>query len=173
MGKNYKFIIGIVFLPITIIFLFIKKIFTMISNKKINKYINSLDISNIDSLDGKELEDFLYYFFKNLKIKVSKTKVSRDYGADLIIELNKIRVVIQCKLYFKHSVGNSAIQEVSTAKEYYNADKGLVITNSYFTKSAIELSKSNNIALIDRNIFSELLSSTVAQKHLIINSLIS
>lgn len=31
----------------------------------------------------------------------------------------------------------------------YNADEGIVVTNSSFTKSAIELARANNIELVD------------------------
>ena len=31
----------------------------------------------------------------------------------------------------------------------YNADKGIVVTNSTFTSSAVELAQANNIELID------------------------
>jgi HJR/Mrr/RecB family endonuclease len=34
---------------------------------------------------------------------------------------------------------------------HYNLDKAMVITNSCFSQSAIELAKSNNVILWDRN----------------------
>ena len=37
------------------------------------------------------------------------------------------------------------------AIKYYNADSAIVITNSYFTKSAIKLAKVNNVELWDRD----------------------
>ena len=82
---------------------------------------------------------------------MTKTKKSHDYGADLILRKKDIKIVIQCKLYYKHSVGNSAVQEISTAREYYHADMGVVITNSTFTKPATILAENTGIKLIDRN----------------------
>ena len=49
----------------------------------------------------------------------------------------------------------TAIQEAFAGKNYYNCDKVMVITNNYFTSSAIELAKINNVVLWDRNILKE------------------
>lgn len=162
MGKKLKLTLSIVFLPITILFLLFKFVYKWIEKKILQKTISKISIMDIDGLDGHGFEDFLYLFFRSLNINVKKTKTSRDYGADLIVEYKDKVIVIQCKLYFNHSVGNSAIQEINTAKNYYLADKGVVITNSYFTKSAISLSNSNDITLIDRLGMSNLLSSSRA-----------
>ena len=72
--------------------------------------------------------------------------------------------MIQSKLYFNHNVGNSAVQEIATARNYYRADIGMVITNSYFTKSAYSLAESNQITLIDRNTLNEFLISDSSSK---------
>jgi len=48
-------------------------------------------------------------------------------------------------------VGVGAIQEISSAKNYYKADRTAVVTNNYFTDSAKELAKVNNVKLIDRD----------------------
>lgn len=162
MGKKYKIILGIVFLPLTILFFVIKFIWKILRNKFAYKYLNTINIEKIDSLDGRGLEDFLYYYLTSLGFKVKKTKHSHDYGADLIVEFQKKIIVIQCKLYYNHSVGNSAIQEIATAKNYYNALRAIVITNSYFTNSAITLSKASDVTLIDRNIFASLLGKSKA-----------
>ena len=135
MGKNLKITIAIVFLPITIVFFVCKVFWRLIEKIKTKKYLSHIDIEMIDSLGGHDLEEFLYYFFRNLKFDVKRTKTSRDYGADLILNYKDMTIVIQCKLYFNHNVGNSAIQEITTAKDYYLADKGVVITNSSYVFS--------------------------------------
>lgn len=48
-------------------------------------------------------------------------------------------------------VGIKAVQEIVSAKNFYNAHRCMVITNNYFTDSAINLAKSNNVKLIDRD----------------------
>lgn len=170
MGKKYKFILCMVFLPITLIFLVFKLAIKCVEKAKFQRYLRNISIDKLDCLDGHGLEEFLYVFFSSLGLKVSRTKKSRDYGADLIIDYKGKKIVVQCKLYYNHSVGNSAIQEIATAKTYYLADKGIVITNSYFTKSAKNLSQTSNVTLIDRNDLNALLSTNSShQKYLLYN----
>jgi restriction system protein len=55
-------------------------------------------------------------------------------------------------------VSNKAIQEVVAGMKYYDLKKGIVVTNNYFTKSAIELGNSNDVVLWDRVILKEKIS---------------
>lgn len=109
-----------------------------------------LSISEIDSLNGFEFELFLYHLFQKMGFKVKSTKLSGDQGADLIIVNYSDKIVVQAKRY-SGKVGNKAIQEVVASIAHYGANKGMVVTNSQFTRSAIELAESNKIQLIDRN----------------------
>ena len=170
MGKKTKYIIKVVIFPITIVFYLIKWIYSLIDKKIARIYIDKLDINSIDSLDGLEFEEFLYYYIKSLGIRVEKTQKSRDYGADLVIKLKQQKLVIQTKLYYNHNVGNSAVQEIAGAKKYYQAESGVVITNSFFTKSACALAESNNIRLMDRIDLTKFLSSDKYTQRDIISS---
>ena len=69
-------------------------------------------------------------------------------GADVIAYKDNIKYVIQVKFY-NNPVGNKAVQEVVGAIGMYKANKGIVVTNSTFTSSAIELAQANNIELVD------------------------
>ena len=171
MGKKIKRVLAILLFPITLFILVIKGIFRLIENISYKKFINNISINKIDTLDGQAFEEVMYRIFKNAKLKVEKTPKSRDYGADLIITTKYEKIVIQCKLYFNHKVGNSAIQEVNTAKNYYNASLGLVITNSYFTTPAQNLAEVNKVKLMDREKLIELLSSDNKDKKIIIETM--
>lgn len=57
---------------------------------------------------------------------------------------------IQCKRA-KNKIGNKAIQEVLSGMIYYKCDCAVVVTNSYFTKQAIETAKVTGVVLWDRN----------------------
>ena len=82
-----------------------------------------------------------------MALKLKLQKKTGDYGADLIIETkSKTRIVVQCKR-FKSKVNLKAIQEVAGAISYYICDTGIVITNSSFFTSAINLAESNEIEL--------------------------
>lgn len=80
---------------------------------------------------------------------VKLTSVHGDYGADLILTKKGKKIAVQAKRY-KRKVGVKAVQEITTAKNFYKVDECWVITNSYFTEQAKKLAKSNNVKLIDR-----------------------
>lgn len=79
--------------------------------------------------------------------KVSTTKASGDQGADIIARKEHLTIVLQCKLYSK-PVGNSAVQEAHAAKFHYGTKFAGVVTNSSYTKSAIALAASTEVALL-------------------------
>ena len=107
------------------------------------------DRFNFENINnGYEFEHYLKNVFDKLGYISIVTKASGDQGADLIIEKDSVKTVVQAK-YYTNPVGNKAIQEVVSAIAFYKANKGMVVTNSIYTKSAIELAGANNIALID------------------------
>lgn len=106
-------------------------------------------IEYIDSLDGFEFEDYLDGLFKSYGYTCEELPYTNDYGADLIISKGGDRIVIQAKNY-SGNVGNKAVQEVISAKSYYKCEVAMVITNSQFTRNAIEMAKNTDVILIDR-----------------------
>ena len=116
----------------------------------IKKGLSSVDIYDIDMMNGVEFENVLGLLFKRMNYKVEITKASGDQGADLIISKKGIRTVVQAKCY-TNNVSNKAVQEIVAAITYYGAEKGMVVTNSYFTKGAKELAEANNIILWNRD----------------------
>ena len=74
---------------------------------------------------------------------IKRTKLTNDYGADLLIKdrtTNK-KIAVQAKRY-KNNIGLRAIQEVNTAIQYYDCNKGLLVTNSHLTNPAKKLANS-------------------------------
>lgn len=108
------------------------------------------NIEDIDKMDPIQFEHFLGDLFKAMGYKVTVTKASSDQGADVIIEKYGEKTVVQAKRY-SYSVSNSSVQEAVAAKAHYNCYHAIVVTNNYFTESAKELAKSNNVKLIDRD----------------------
>ncbi len=119
---------------------------------------NFVSINNVDGLDGFAFEYLLGALFKQMNYKVEVTRGSGDQGADIIISKMGRKTVVQAKCYL-NNVSNKAIQEVVAAIKYYNADAGMVVTNSYYTKGAKELAEANDIALWDRDKLSQMLSA--------------
>ena len=106
-------------------------------------------IDKVDDMSGMIFEEFLLAHFKHLGYTGYLTPKTENYGADLVLQKDEIKVVVQAKRW-KNSVGIDAIQQVMVAIKRYDANKGLVVTNSSFTKSAYELANSNAIELWDR-----------------------
>lgn len=104
----------------------------------------------VDAMDGFQFEDFLVKIFQTIGYDVKETKRTQDQGADLFVTRFGRNMVIQAKNY-SGSVGNSAVQQVISAKTFYSCDDAMVVTNSYFTKSAKELAESARVRLVDRS----------------------
>jgi restriction system protein len=83
------------------------------------------------------------------------TKVTGDQGADIKAKKNGKVLVVQCKQY-SSSVGNAAVQEVIAARGFYGAHYAVVVTNSTYTKSAMELAKRTGVILLNHDEISEL-----------------
>lgn len=107
-----------------------------------------LILENLTQIDGYSFERFLHLLFLKMGYSSIQTLNGRDQGCDIILIGNERKFVIQAKNY-KKSVGNSAIQEIGTAINLYDAQKGIVIVTSDFTKQAKELAEANHIELIN------------------------
>ena len=107
-------------------------------------------ILEIDYMDGITFEKYLEALFEKLGYRVERTQYVGDYGADLITTKNGVKTVIQAKRY-KQKVGIKAIQEAVAAKGKYGCSEAMAVTNSFYTKAAIELAKANRVKLWDRN----------------------
>ena len=87
---------------------------------------------------------------KNGFTNVSVTPGSGDQGVDVLAEKDGIHYAVQCKCY-RNPLGNTPIQEVHAGKEMYHCQIGAVITNQYFTPSAIALAEKTGTLLWDRD----------------------
>lgn len=147
-------------LYIFILLIFINIIYISLKNKIKKKKTTKFEIEKIDKMSGGEFEDFLEVLFNNKGYKVQNMPLSGDFGADLVVQKDNDKIAIQAKRY-SNKVGLHAIQEVIGSMAYYNCNKGMVITNSYYTKSAIKLAKVNNIILWNRDKFIKEVLSTI------------
>lgn len=101
-------------------------------------------------MNGHEFEAFCAELLKKNGFRnVTKTKGSGDQGIDILAKKGNVSYGIQCKCY-SSKVGNKAVQEVFSGKAYYNLQIGVVLTNNYFTPSAINLAEKNGILLWNR-----------------------
>ncbi|MBD2296164.1 restriction endonuclease [Anabaena sphaerica FACHB-251] len=106
-------------------------------------------IYEFDSMSGVEFEEFLAELLSEYGYLVTQTGYSQDYGADLILYKDNIKIVVQAKRSNK-PVGVRAVQEVVGAINYYQANKAIVITNNDFSSNAHNLAKASQVELWDR-----------------------
>jgi restriction system protein len=107
-------------------------------------------IDQIDQMTGQEFEQRLRLLFMALGYKVTMTRATGDFGADLLLAKDGKRTVVQAKRYSK-AIGVAAIQEVIGAKAYYSCPNALVVTNANFTNAARILAHANQVVLWDRD----------------------
>lgn len=105
-----------------------------------NKYDNLMS--------GEDYENFIKDIIIDSGIKACKTKQTGDQGVDVIATVNQKRVAIQCKHYNSSKVGNDSVQQVYSAKNFYDCELCLVVTNNEFTKSAKQLAAKLNVILL-------------------------
>lgn len=125
---------------------------------------NSFDImdeqKSFDLMEGHEFEYFCAELLeKNGYEKINVTQGSGDQGIDIIAYKDGIKYGIQCKCYTS-DIGNKAVQEVFAGKAFYECHIGVVLTNRFFTKSAVELAKKDGIILWDRSKLLELIKNS-------------
>jgi hypothetical protein len=111
--------------------------------------IAALLTTDLRAMSGLQFEQFLErVFIVHGYPEVLRTKASGDQGIDLVISTGKERIAIQAKLY-QGSVGNEAVQQAFTGMVHYRCDRCAVVTNSVFTRAAVELAASTGCKLID------------------------
>jgi len=117
-----------------------------------------ITICDLDELDGHEFENYLAILFNNLGYYAELTPGSGDYGADLILTKDGVRIAVQAKRSSK-KVTLRAVQEVIGAKRYYKCDEAWVVTNNFYTNSAIDLARSDSVVLMDRSAIKNMLKA--------------
>lgn len=124
--------------------------------------ISRYDFKRVDRMSGREFEAFLYKLFRGMGYPTTNLKDTGDFGADLLIRVDGRKTVVQAKRYSKN-VSLSAVQEIVAAKAYYESDEAVVVTNSYFTRSAQELAQVNTVTLWDRDALSKMMAEARVQ----------
>ena len=112
------------------------------------------DLEKICKMDPYEFERVCIKLIKSMGGDLKETKKSGDGGIDgegfIDTGLIRFRVVLQVKRYQRgNNVNETLISAFLGAKEKFNADKGIFITTSSFSKGAIELADEKSIKLID------------------------
>lgn len=110
------------------------------------------NIYSLDSLSGKDFEQFLKWLFEELGYVVRLTTLTADSGVDLVIVKNNEKIAVQAKRFKRtNKVPNSVILKTRGGQEIYACNRSMIVTTSFFTQQAIKEAKQLNIELWDRN----------------------
>ncbi len=146
---NLNYLLPVFIFIVTIAFVIGCLVIIFSKQQEIRK-TKALQISDIDNMAGIEFEKYIARLLQAQNYKISFTKISGDFGIDIIANKNQEKYAIQIKRYSK-AVGRSAISDAVAGMAYYKCNKTMVVTNNYFTKLAQELAISNNCVLINRD----------------------
>jgi hypothetical protein len=108
-----------------------------------------------------EWEAYLVEVFRAHGAKAERIGGAGDQGVDLIVEFGAKRIAIQAKGYF-NTVSNKAIQEAYAGMAHHGCCAGAVITNSRFTRGAMELAVSTGCVLIGEEEFPDFVMGKVS-----------
>ena len=123
----------------------------------------------VDAMDGHDFEQFCAELLERCGYQnIHVTKGSGDQGVDIIAIKNGVRHAFQCKRY-SSKLGNKPVQEVHTGKQFYSCQKGIVITNNYFTRGAEDAARRVVVDLWDRDTLIRQMGYRVPQKQGVTN----
>jgi len=115
----------------------------------------SLSLTEIDRLVPNLFEASIAALYKKQGFEIYLTPYSNDKGVDVVALKNDENYLIQVK-QTKTLVGNEAIQEIYTAKKYYESKFNerfnlKAVTNNEYSSSAKILARTNDVQLLNRN----------------------
>lgn len=106
-----------------------------------------MDYEYINSMDGYQFEKYCCDLLHAAGFSdIQQTKLSGDFGIDIIAEKDGEKFGIQCKRY-SSPVGVQAVQEAVGGMVYYNCTRSMVISNQDFTSQAMEMARKTNTFL--------------------------
>lgn len=148
-GLAYTYWDYIEYVVMAIVAVFVIKLAIRIT-RRIRTMAQNLRLQDVDSMDGVSFEHYVaQILIEQGYINVSLTE-QYDYGVDIVAAKDGVRWGIQAKRY-SGLVKADAVRQVVTGLRIYDCDRAMVITNSVFSRVAIQLAHSNDCVLIDRS----------------------
>ena len=119
---------------------------------------------DLNSMSGKEFETLIKQLVGAMGFGIERCSVGPDGGIDILASTYKDlvsgRYVIQCKRY-SHKVGVKPVRELFGVVTAEGANKGVLITNSTFTKPARDFAEGKPIELVDGSQLMKLLDKYI------------
>jgi restriction endonuclease Mrr len=99
---------------------------------------------NLYNLKPRQFEELVAELLRNNGFEVQLTKQTRDNGYDIIAiqnmnKLNPIKFLVECKLYGEDKpIGINTIRSFCDVVNREGANRGIIVTSSYFSSIAIK-----------------------------------
>jgi len=129
--------------------------------------LNNFSLENLQSLTPIEFENLVKTLLQQMGFNAATTKASGDGGIDIIAlseqPIVSGKYVIQCKRYaIGNNIGEPVIRELYGVMMHENANKGILVTTSDFTKAAMTFAQDKTVELINGNQLLHLLNKYLA-----------
>lgn len=117
---------------------------------RIKRWKINPSIAVVDAMSGLEFEKYVARHLRTQGYERVRLTEKYDYGIDIIAVKNGVTWGIQVK---RNSglVKANAVRQAVTALRKYQCDRAMVVTNSEFSRVAIELARCNECVLVDRS----------------------
>ena len=102
----------------------------------------------VDAMTWEEFEYFVADWLKDRGYTDVRLTEHYDLGVDIVAKKDGITWGVQVKHYYG-LVGIGAVRQVVVALKKYKCDCAMVVTNSVFSRPAIEIANSQDCVLID------------------------
>jgi restriction system protein len=106
-------------------------------------------LREIDAMTGVEFENYVAARLRGAGYRVGLTKVTGDFGVDLIAARGRERIAIQCKRHGR-PVGTAAVQQVVAGAALHRCTSTMVVSNQEFTAAAVTLARVHACELVGR-----------------------
>jgi hypothetical protein len=107
-----------------------------------------LSIETLKKIEWFSFELFCKIYYECIGYKVTKTKSGADGGIDLLLYTEDSAVpctLVQCKARAHRDIGVNYVRELLGVMTSEKVEKGILITNSGFTKEALEFANAHQI----------------------------
>lgn len=103
----------------------------------------------VESMSWGEFEYFVADWLENRGYTDVQLTEHYDLGVDIVARKDGVTWGVQVK-HYNGLVGINAVRQVVVALKKYRCDRAMVVTNSVFSRPAIEIAASQDCVLVDR-----------------------
>jgi restriction system protein len=112
-------------------------------------YVTS-GLREVDAMTGAAFENYVAARLRAAGYRVSLTKVTGDFGVDLIASKGRERLAVQCKRHGQR-IGPAAVQQVVAGAAMHRCSATMVVSNQEFTAAAVALARAHSCQLVGRS----------------------